>query len=123
MSKLNRTAVEKARKLIGKKEDLIEDSLKLELASRLARAASLEAEYHQLKDAVAEKRLDIEENARSLARVTRRAKRSAGSAEAAREDDEAAAKRITSAAFPKRPTARGESAKRDPAPLDTASRS
>jgi hypothetical protein len=112
MSKSNRNAVEKATKLIEKKADLIEDSFKLEIASRLARAASLDAEYRQQKDAIAEKRLDIEENARSLARVTRRAKRAAGSAEAAREDDEAAAMKAQAAAFPKRPIPKGDTASR-----------
>jgi hypothetical protein len=123
MSKLNRNAIEKATKLIEKKADLVEDSFKLEIASRLARAASLDAEYRQQKDAVAEKRLDIEENARALARVTRRAKRAAASAEAAREVDEAAAMKAQAAAFPKRTVANGDPAKRDRAPQDTASRS
>lgn len=77
MSKLVREATEKAEKFLAKKGELIEDTLKAELSNYLALAETLAADYRLKKDEVKEKRLDLEENARSLARATKRAKKAA----------------------------------------------
>jgi uncharacterized coiled-coil protein SlyX len=104
MSKLTRESIEKSEKLLKRKEGFVEEGIKQEIENRLSRAASLDSELKGLKDAVKEKRLDIEENARALARLARKAKRSAETAEAARKADAKAAKK-TLPAKPKGKTA------------------
>jgi hypothetical protein len=75
MSKLVRETVDKAERLLAKRGSRIEEGLKAEISNHLVAAETLSADYHRLKEEAAEKRLDIEENARLLARATRRAKK------------------------------------------------
>jgi hypothetical protein len=77
MSKLVRESVEKAEKLLAKKGDLIDEGLKAELSKHLELAQALSGDYRSLKEEIKEKRLDIEENARALARAVRKAKKAA----------------------------------------------
>jgi hypothetical protein len=76
MSKQVREATEKAEKLLAKKGEHLDESLKAELSNYLALSETLVADYRRMKDAAKEKRLDIEENARAIARATRKAKKS-----------------------------------------------
>jgi|GEM_PF-3169790 hypothetical protein len=87
MSKLTRESIEKAEKLLAKREGSIETGARQEIAEHLARSSALAAELKQLKDAAKEKRLDIEDNARALARITRKARKTAEAAEAAQKAD------------------------------------
>jgi len=87
MSKLTRESIEKARKLLDRKQGSMEEGMRREIEEGLARSTALASELKELKDAAREKRLDIEDNARSLARVTRKAKKSDGRTEAARRVD------------------------------------
>ncbi|MGA2545881.1 MAG: hypothetical protein ABSF43_05005 [Rectinemataceae bacterium] len=104
MSKLTRESIEKAEKLLNKKQGYMEELDKQEIQNRISRAASLDSELRKLKDAVKEKRLDIEENARALARLARKAKRSAETVEAANKANAKATKQSLSAK-PKRKSA------------------
>ena len=75
MSKLVRESVEKAERLLAKKGDLIEKGLKAELSKHLELAQELSGDYRSLKEEIKEKRLAIEENAKTLARIARKAKK------------------------------------------------
>jgi len=75
MSKATREIIVKARKLIEKKGDRMDEGSRRALEDGLARAQSLEAEYYRYKDAAKEKRLDIEDNARVISRAIRTAKK------------------------------------------------
>jgi hypothetical protein len=116
MSKLSRESIEKAKRLLAKKQGLIEGGLWQEIEGLLARADAIASEYRGLKEAVKEKRLDIEDNARALARATRKAKKTAETAEAAQnvaaesaKKAEAVAKKRTAVAAPrKKPTPKSE---------------
>jgi hypothetical protein len=75
MSKSTDETIAKARKLLEKKGSRIDEGSKRAIEEGLARAQSLDAEYHRYKDAVKEKRLDIEDNARVVSRAIRTAKK------------------------------------------------
>lgn len=75
MSKLVRESVEKAEKILAKKGDLLDEGLKAELSKHLELAQTLSGDYRSLREEIKEKRLDIEENARALARAARKAKK------------------------------------------------
>jgi len=108
MSKLTRESIEKAEKLLDKKPEFIEESVKQDIEKRLARSAALALELKGLREAEKEKRLDIEENARGLARVANKAKRAVEAAEAAQKTkgkvEAKTAKRAAAAAAPKQGT-------------------
>ena len=93
MSKLSRESIEKAEKLLAKRQEDIEGGIKKELEERLVQAADLANQLLTLKEAAREKRLDIEENARALTRLTNKAKREVETAQAARKTGAKAAKR------------------------------
>jgi hypothetical protein len=110
MSKLTRESIEKAEKLLNKKQGYIEEPDKQEIQNRISRAASLDSELRKLKDAVKEKRLDIEENARALARLARKAKRSAETIEAANKANAKATKQSLPAKPKRKPAPRKKTA-------------
>lgn len=111
MSKLVRESVERAKKLIAKRTGLIEGSLKQEIEGRLARAEALASEIQALKSAAKEKRLDSEENARALARLTRRAKKAAEATRAIGKAESRTAKKAAAARPKRKPAARSGAAK------------
>jgi hypothetical protein len=84
MSKLSRESIEKAEKILRKKQATLEDGIRGELERLLERASALSAELQGLKDTAKERRLDIEDNARAIARLSGKAKRAAQAAEAQR---------------------------------------
>ena len=93
MSKLVRETIQKAEKLIAKRQADIDGGVRKELEERLARGADLANELLTLKEAAREKRLDIEDNARALARLSNKAKRSFEKAQAAHKAEAKSAKR------------------------------
>lgn len=80
MSKFARETIQKAERFLAKKQVSVEGRTRKEFEELLSRAADLANELRTLKEAAREKRLDIEDNARVLSRLTNKAKRAAESA-------------------------------------------
>ncbi len=93
MSKLSRETIQKAERLLAKKLASLEGGTRKELEELLSRSADLANELRTLKEAAREKRLDIEDNARALGRLSNKAKRMVEAAEAARKAESKSAKR------------------------------
>ncbi len=85
MSKLSRESMEKAQRALKKNEGLIDEGIRKEIETCMARSETLAAELKALKDSTREKRFDIEENSRSLGLLVRRAKAGAKSEKGKRE--------------------------------------
>ena len=117
MSRLVRESIEKAERLLDKKQGQLEEGIKRELESGLVRAGALISELKGLKDAAKEKRLDIDESARALARLARKAKRLVEVKEASQKAAQKNAEKAKSVAAKKRtPTG----SKKGPAPKNRA---
>ena len=93
MSKLSRETIQKAERLLAKKLASLEVGTSKELEALLSRSADLANELRTLKEAAREKRLDIEDNARALGRLSNKAKRMVEAAEAAKKAEAKTAKR------------------------------
>jgi hypothetical protein len=98
MSKFSRESQEKAEKLLLKSKGIISENVTQEIERRITAFAALGSELKGLKEAAKDKRLDIEENARALNRLTNKAKRAAQAAAATRKAEAKAAKRAASGA-------------------------
>lgn len=109
MSKLTRESIEKAEKLLGKKQEYLDVGLIKEIETRLSRSVDLANELRTLKEAAREKRLDIEDNARALGRLANKAKRAVEVAAAAKKAEAKNAKRDS-------PASKGVAPKKTAAP-------